>query len=469
VADELGRRFASAGHELHLVGGPVRDALLGRVVSDLDFTTDARPAAILATLAGWADAVWDTGIDYGTVGASKAGLTLEITTYRSDLYDGATRNPVVTFGDTLADDLVRRDFAVNAMAVSLPEHRFTDLYGGLAQLADRVIDTPGTPEQSFRDDPLRMLRAARFASELRFTPAARVVDAMTAMSGELARITVERITAELTRLVCGSDPRAGLTLLTDTGLAAQVLPELPALRLETRRAPRGTRTSTSTRLTALDQAIAQERARRAPTGPGAAARRLLHDIGKPATRRSSRRRRELPPPRGGRRRMAEALRDSFDPNESVDAVGSSVSCTCAPRLRDGAWTDAAVRRYVRRRRAAAARGCTSWSRADVHDAQSAARPLRRGSAPTTTWSERIAANWPRRRSWTAVRPDLDGEQIIAHARSCGPGRSVGRAWAYLKELRLEHGPLGPQAAEVALLAWAVREGVLDPVTGRPPA
>ena len=179
MSDELGARFAAAGHELHLVGGSVRDALLGRLEDDLDFTTDARPDQVLALVAGWADGTWDTGIDFGTVGVMKSGFRLEITTFRSDLYDGDTRNPVVTFGDSLTGDLQRRDFAVNAMAVSLPGHDFADPFGGLDQLAARVLDTPGTPQQSFRDDPLRMLRAARFASQLSFTPAPRVVQAMT--------------------------------------------------------------------------------------------------------------------------------------------------------------------------------------------------------------------------------------------------------------------------------------------------
>ena len=168
VVDELGRRFAKAGHQLHLVGGTVRDALLGRMQDDLDFTTDARPDEILAVVEGWAESTWDTGIAFGTVGLAKKGLRLEITTFRADLYDGESRNPVVTFGDTLEGDLQRRDFAVNAMAVSLPDHRFADPFGGLAQLAARVLDTPGTPEQSFADDPLRMLRAARFAAQLSF-------------------------------------------------------------------------------------------------------------------------------------------------------------------------------------------------------------------------------------------------------------------------------------------------------------
>ncbi|HEX6402649.1 MAG TPA: CCA tRNA nucleotidyltransferase, partial [Pseudonocardiaceae bacterium] len=252
VADELAARFIAAGHALYLVGGSVRDALLGRLGSrliagsagsrqiagsagggliagsaggDLDFTTDARPDAIAALLRGWADAVWDTGIAFGTVGASKGGIQCEITTYRADRYDRVSRNPEVVFGDTVEDDLARRDFTVNAMAVALPlkDHgRFVDPHGGMAALARRELDTPATPEESFADDPLRMLRAARFVSQLGFTLVPRVREALVAMAGEISRITAERVAAELSKLMLGADPRAGVELMVDTGLAAYV-------------------------------------------------------------------------------------------------------------------------------------------------------------------------------------------------------------------------------------------------------
>ena len=199
VAQELAELFAAEGHRLYLVGGTVRDALLGRPESDLDFTTDARPDAILALVDGWASAVWDTGIAFGTVGLRRHGVTMEITTFRSDAYDRVSRNPVVAYGDTIEDDLERRDFSVNAMAVELTgaltggRRAFVDPFGGLAALAAGLLDTPATPEESFADDPLRMLRAARFVAQLGFTPAPRVVAAMTAMAGELARITAERV------------------------------------------------------------------------------------------------------------------------------------------------------------------------------------------------------------------------------------------------------------------------------------
>ncbi len=461
VADELGRRFAAAGHQLHLVGGPVRDALLGRPVSDLDFTTDARPEAIVAVLDGWADTVWETGIEFGTVGAARDGQTLEITTFRSDLYDGETRNPTVRFGDTLADDLVRRDFAVNAMAVSVPGHAFSDPHDGLRQLAHRALDTPGTPEQSFRDDPLRMMRAARFASELRFVPAPRVVEAMTAMSGQLARITVERIAAELTRLVCGADPRAGLSLLTDTGLAGLVLPELPALRLELDEHHQHKDVYEHS-LMVLDQAIAQEQ-----DGPDLVLRlaALLHDIGKPATRRFE--------PGGGvsfhhhevvgAKMVRKRLRELRFGKDVVDDVGQLTFL----HLRfhgygGGEWTDSAVRRYVTDAGALLSR-LHKLVRADC-----TTRNQRRRLALQRSYDdlERRIAVLAAQEDLNRVRPDLDGNQIIA-LLGITPGPTVGRAWAYLKELRLEHGPLDQAAAEVALLAWAVREGIIDPATGRP--
>src|SRR3954469_13420830 len=209
VADELGRRFAAAGHELHLVGGSVRDALLGRLGDDLDFCTDAHPDQTLIVVKGWADGIWETGREFGTIGVQKRGLRIEITTYRAEAYDGVTRNPVVQYGTNLLDDLRRRDFTINAMAVSVPAHQFTDPYGGLTDLAQRVIRTPAAPSLSFSDDPLRMLRAARFAAKLGFTVDEAVVRAMTDMSADLDRITAERIRDEFTKLLCADDPVAG--------------------------------------------------------------------------------------------------------------------------------------------------------------------------------------------------------------------------------------------------------------------
>ena len=454
VVDELGRRFAAAGHELHLVGGSVRDALLGRLGDDLDFTTDAHPPRVLEVVNGWADGTWGTGIDFGTVGVVKSGFRLEITTFRSDLYDGETRNPVVTFGDSLEGDLQRRDFAVNAMAVSLPEHEFVDPFGGLAQLGVRVLDTPGTPEQSFRDDPLRMLRAARFASQLSFTPAPRVIAAMTAMAGEIDRITPERVGAELVKLILGANPRAGLALLTETGLADRVLPELPALRLERDEHHQHKDVYEHT-LTVLDQAIAQEE-----DGPDLTLRlaALLHDIGKPATRRFE---------DGGGVSFhhhevvgAKLVRKRLRALRMPKALVEDVAMLTFLHLRfhgygTGAWTDSAVRRYVTdagdllpRLHKLVRADCTTRNPRRRQTLQRSYDDLERRIA-TIAEAEDLAR----------VRPDLDGNAIMT-LLGVPPGPLVGKAWKFLKELRLEQGPLPRDQAEAALLEWAAREGII---------
>src|SRR5690606_1006450 len=286
VADDLAKRFAEAGHTLYLVGGSVRDALLGRLSSDLDFTTDARPERIQKLVSGWAEAVWDTGIEFGTVGAAKGGVQLEITTFRADVYDRVSRNPEVSFGDTIEGDLVRRDFTVNAMAIELSTKTFVDPHGGMEALAAKTLDTPATPEESFADDPLRMLRAARFTAQLDFTPAERVVTAMKDMAGELERITAERVQAELSKLMLGAVPRRGLELMVDTGLADIVLPEVPGMRLAMDEHHQHKDVYQHS-LTVLDQAIDLETTHEPTSEPDLVLRlaALLHDIGKPATRK----------------------------------------------------------------------------------------------------------------------------------------------------------------------------------------
>jgi poly(A) polymerase len=232
VVAEVGRRFAAAGYELALVGGSVRDALMGRLGTDLDFATSARPDEIERVLGSWVDARWDVGREFGTIGARVGEWTLEITTYRADSYDADSRKPAVAFGDTLEADLRRRDFAVNAMALALPSQEFVDPFGGLQDLADQLIRTPGSPEESFSDDPLRMMRAARFVAQLGFAVAPDVVRAINEMAGRIEIVSAERVRDELVKLLSAPAPRPGLRLLVDTGLAARVLPELPALRLE---------------------------------------------------------------------------------------------------------------------------------------------------------------------------------------------------------------------------------------------
>ncbi len=458
VADELGRRFERAGHELHLVGGSVRDALLGRLGDDLDFATDAHPDQTLTVLAGWADAIWETGREFGTIGAQRRGLRLEITTFRADAYDGVSRNPIVRYGESLIDDLSRRDFAINAMAVSLPGHVFTDPYGGRKDLAARVIRTPGRPEDSFGDDPLRMLRAARFlsqlsASGLRFAVAPDVVAAMRAMAPDLDRITAERIRDEFVKLLCGTDPVAGLRLLVDTGLAERFLPELPGLQVAIDEHAQHKDVYEHT-LTVVRNAVRLER-----DGPDLVLRlaALLHDIGKPATKsigpegRVSFHHHEVVGARLTRQRL-KALRFPKD-------VIANVSELVALHLRfygygRGEWTDSAVRRYVtdagpllNRLHALTRSDCTTRNRDKAAQLAADYDELEARIA-------RIAAE----EDLARVRPDLDGNAIM-ELLGLPPGPLIGEAWRYLKELRLDRGPLSHDDAVEALMTWAAERGL----------
>jgi poly(A) polymerase len=455
VADELGRRFATAGHELHLVGGSVRDALLGRLGDDLDFATDAHPDRTLALVSGWAEATWTTGAEFGTIGCARRGLRLEITTYRAEAYDRVSRNPVVRYGDSLVDDLRRRDFTVNAMAVSVPEHQFTDPYGGLADLAAGALKTPGTPEESFADDPLRMLRAARFASKLRFAVAPEVVAAMRAMAGDLGRITAERIRDEFSKLLCGVDPVTGLRLLVDTGLADVFLPELSGLRLAIDEHAQHKDVYEHT-LTVVTNAMALEEG-----GPDLVLRlaALLHDIGKPATKaigsngRVSFHHHEVVGARLTRQRL-KALRY---PKDVVDDVAELV----ALHLRfygygRAEWTDSAVRRYVTdagplldRLHKLTRSDCTTRNR----------RKAAQLSADYDALEARIA-HIAAQEDLDRIRPDLDGNAIM-ELLGVPPGPIVGRAWRHLKEVRLDRGPLDRDEAKAELIRWAIAEGILQ--------
>ncbi len=450
VLEPLGERFVGAGESLHLVGGPVRDAMLGRPVVDLDLTTSARPEQIERILAGWADAVWDVGRAFGTIGCRKGDWTLEITTFRSEVYDPSSRKPEVDFGDSLAGDLGRRDFTVNAMAVSLPDRTFEDPHGGLVDLAHQELRTPGRPEDSFGDDPLRMMRAARFSAQLGFTVAPEVVEAMRAMASRIEIVSAERVRDELVKLVLAPWPRRGFTLLVETGLAALVLPELPALALERDEHHRHKDVYEHT-LTVLDQSIDLERERgHAPDFVGRFAA-LMHDIGKPRTRKFQ----------GGglvtfhhhdvvgakltRKRMKE-LRFSTD---QIDAVSTLVEL----HLRfhgygEGEWTDSAVRRYVRdagdqleRLHILTRADCTTRN-------QRKADRLRRSYDELESRIARLAEE----EELAALRPDLDGNQIM-EILGIGPGRDVGAAYHFLLELRLDEGPQTTEQATRALLDW----------------
>ncbi|MFG1998233.1 CCA tRNA nucleotidyltransferase [Spirillospora sp. NPDC048911] len=462
VADELGERFAAAGHELALVGGPVRDALLRRPGKDVDLTTDAPPDRILEIIGGgWADSIWTIGIEFGTVGLRKNGYELEITTYRSESYDPKSRKPEVEYGTSLVEDLRRRDFAVNAMAARLPGHEFVDPFGGLTDLQRKVMRTPGRAEDSFTDDPLRMMRAARFASQLGFTVAPDVVEAMTGMAGRIEIVSAERVRDELSKLICGAYPREGLALLVDTGLAAQVLPELPKLRLEIDEHHRHKDVYEHS-LIVLEQAIAQEE-----DGPDLVLRlaALLHDIGKPRTRkfeaggRVSFHHHEVVGAKMTRKRLTE-LRYPKD-------VVADVSRLVELHLRfhgygTGEWTDSAVRRYVRDAGPLLSR-LHKLTRADC-----TTRNKRKADRLRRTYDDLEAriARLSEEEELASIRPEVDGNEI-QEILGIKPSPLVGKAYRYMLEYRLDRGPIGKEAAMAELRRWAIERGILDP-SGAPP-
>ncbi|WP_277370627.1 CCA tRNA nucleotidyltransferase [Rhodococcus rhodochrous] len=446
----LGARFAEAGHELYLVGGSVRDAVLGRLGTDLDFTTDARPEVVQELLRGFVDHQWDTGIDFGTISAVKGLEQLEITTFRSDAYDRVTRHPIVEYGTSLEDDLVRRDFTVNAMAVRIgPDGagEFVDPLGGMDSLLAGVLDTPAKPEDSFHDDPLRMLRAARFVSQLGFALTERVHTAIVSMADEILRISAERVQAELDKLILGDYPIEGIDTMVETGLAQRVIPEIPAMKLEIDEHHQHKDVYWHS-LTVLKQAIDLE-----DGDPDLVLRwaALLHDIGKPDTKRNE--------PQGGvsfhhhevvgaklvRKRM-RALKYS---KQMIEDVSRLVFL----HLRfhgygKGQWTDSAVRRYVHDA------GPLLPKLHKLVRADCTTRNKRRAAALQATYDgleeriERIAAE----EDLAKVRPDLDGNAIM-ELLGIPAGPTVGKAWNFLKELRLDRGPLERDEAEAALLEW----------------
>ncbi|WP_408918642.1 CCA tRNA nucleotidyltransferase [Corynebacterium kefirresidentii] len=452
LSDLLGglvEKFAARGYSLYLVGGSVRDALLGRLGNDLDFTTPARPDVVREILDEWAETVWDTGIDFGTVSAAYKGQQIEITTFRSDSYDGQSRNPEVVYGDTLEGDLVRRDFKVNAMAIELladASFTFHDPLHGLQDVADRVLDTPDKPEISFHDDPLRMLRAARFASQLEFRVADRVVDAMRDMAGEIQRITVERVQVELDKLICGTAPWDGIDLLVSTGIADYIFPEIPALRMTADEHAQHKDVYAHS-LKVLSQAMDQEE-----DGPDLVLRwaALLHDIGKPDTfdntdGKVSFHHHEVVGAKLARKR----LRKLKYPKATTEAIGQLVYLHMRFHgFGENQWTDSAVRRYVTdagdllpRLHKLVRADCTTRN----------AKKARRLQRTYDQLEERIE-EIGRKEDLARVRPDLDGNEIM-QILGLQPGPEVGQAWSYLKELRLEHGPLEREEAIAKLREW----------------
>lgn len=524
VIDELGTIFADAGHELALVGGPVRDAFLGLPIHDFDLTTSARPDETEKLLAGWGSTTWDIGREFGTIGAQRSGITVEVTTYRSDSYEIGSRKPEVDFGDTLEGDLTRRDFTVNAMAVRLPRIELVDPCGGLNDLVDGVLRTPVTARQSFDDDPLRIMRAARFAAQLGFDVDVDVMDAMEEMAGRLEIVSAERVRAELERLMISPAPRRGIELMVFTGVADVVLPEVAVLR-DTVDEHHRHKDVYEHSLTVLDQAIALEdgpevvaawEARAAGGQPELDGRRasigankgdeqrvvpinnrdretaekleqsltaadalggplpgpdlvlrlaaLLHDIGKPATRRFEKdgsvtfRAHDVIGARMAAKRL-RALR--FDKQTEKDVARLVELHLRAFGFGEHAWTDSAVRRFVRDAGPLLSR-LLRLIRADITSQNR--RKVNRLQAANDELSRRIV-EIAEQEELNAIRPDLDGQEIM-DILGIKPGREVGAARNFLLELRLDEGPLGYDEAVSRLLTWwAERTGGEVATTG----
>ena len=454
----LAERFVAAGHELALVGGPVRDAFLGRPLNDLDLATSARPDDILRIVKPIADAHWDIGRAFGTIGARLGAHTVEITTYRADTYSAGSRKPEVAFGDSLEGDLMRRDFRMNAMALRLPSRTLVDPSGGLDDLFARRLMTPGSPDDSFDDDPLRMLRAARFAAQLDVAVDVTVIEAMERMRGRVSIVSAERVRDEMVKLLLSAAPRRGLALLVDTGLAELVMPELPALRLEVDEHAHHKDVYEHS-LTVLEQAIELEGARLTSEAPDLVLRlaALMHDIGKPATKRVEAggavtfHHHDVVGAKLARKRLT-ALR--FD-KETITAVSRLIEL----HLRffgysDAPWTDSGVRRYVRDADALLER-LHVLTRADVTTRNRRKEARLRGAYDEL---ERRIAALAEQEELLAMRPDLDGEQIMA-LLALRPGPIVGEAYRFLLEQRLDEGPLGEAEAERRLRVWfAARTG-----------
>jgi poly(A) polymerase len=447
---QLGELFTQAGHEIALVGGPVRDAILGRAAPDLDFTTSANPEQILALVKPISQATWDIGREFGTIAAQIQGEQVEITSYRADSYDKESRKPTVEFGDNLEDDLIRRDFTVNAMALRLPAMTFVDPHHGLRDLLGKTLRTPTAPEVSFSDDPLRMMRGARFTSQLGFEIEPETFEAMCQMKDRISIISKERIRDELTKLLLSDNPIPGLEALVDSGLAELVIPELPALKLEMDEHHHHKDVYQHT-LTVLSQAIDYEKDYGLEKNLVLRLAALLHDIGKPATRKLE--------PGGavtfyhhdvvGAKLAKKRLTDLRFDNDTIKAVARLVEL----HLRffgysDQQWSDSAVRRYVRDAGQELLQ-LHALTRADVTTRNQ--KKSDRLAHAYDDLEERIKV-LAEQEQLDAMRPDLDGAQIM-QILEIKPGPDVGKAYNFLMELRLDEGTLGFDEAKKRLLAW----------------
>ena len=444
---ELAQRLAGAGHECLLVGGSVRDGLLGRDHSDIDVTTDARPDVVEGLVRGWADAVWTQGARFGTVGVKRKGVTLEITTFRAEVYRPESRKPEVAYADDVETDLSRRDFTINSMALRLPDGVLVDPYGGAVDLMSKRLRTPLSPEVSFLDDPLRMLRAARFIATFGLVPEPELVEAVEQHRARLEIVSAERIRDELSKLLLVEDPTDGLWFLVETGLADEFLPELNHMRLEQDPVHR--------HKDVLAHTIAVVRNTRPELLVRLAA--LFHDVGKPKTRSFDKgaggvsfHHHEVV----GARMTEERLRALKYPNETVADVTQLVYLHLRIHTYAMGWTDKAVRRYVR----------------DAGDLLEELNHLQR--CDCTTRNPRRAAALQRRmdeleariaelreqEELDSIKPPLDGRQVMEFLR-VEPGRVVGDALDFLLEARLDEGPIDEADAYARLAAWAQERGI----------
>jgi poly(A) polymerase len=451
AATDLAKQFKAAGFKLALVGGPVRDAILGRLGNDLDFTTDALPKQSEKILEKWADSVWDIGAAFGTVAGKKGEITVEITTYRSESYDPSSRKPDVEFGKSIEADLARRDFTVNAMALELTTEQptFIDLFNGVTDLQNKLIKTPGKPEDSFTDDPLRMMRAARFMSQLNFAVDPAIITAIKNMSSRLEIISAERIRDEFTKIILSAAPRIGITLLVETGLADYFLPEVPKLKLEIDEHHHHKDVYEHS-LTVLEQAIGLEQRL---GGPNLTLRlaALLHDIGKPKTK-------QLIPGGGvsfhhhevvGARMCKERLKKlRFDNHLIYDVAKLTFLHLRFHGYGSGEWTDSAVRRYVRD----AGELLTHLHLLTRADCTTRNKKKAEGLAKTYDQLEKRIEDLMAQEELNKIRPDLTGDEIM-QILGIKPSPSVGKAYEFLLEIRLEHGPQGAEKAKEELLKW----------------
>ena len=456
LAGTLAQAFKAKGFTLALVGGPVRDAILGRLGNDLDFTTNAHPQETKKILQSWAENIWEIGIAFGTVAGKRGETTVEITTYRSEHYDPDSRKPAVEFGRDILGDLSRRDFTVNAMALELtgdaPE--FIDPFNGLQDLAKRLLRTPVLPDDSFTDDPLRMMRAARFASQLDFEIDPDALLSITALAGRITVVSAERIRDEFIKIMTSSNPRVGITILVDTGLAQIILPEIPKLRLEIDEHHHHKDVYEHS-ITVLEQAIMLEE-RLGGVNLIIRLAALLHDIGKPKTRNLiegggvSFHHHEVVGARLVKKRLQELRFDSH----TIEAVETLT----ALHLRfhgygDGEWSDAAVRRYIRDA------GDLLGHLHVLTRADCTTRNKAKASLLSKTYDslEARIAILMEQEELSKIRPDLDGAQVMA-ILNLKPSREVGAAMDFLMELRMEQGLIGEEQATQLLLDWWKNRG-----------